>query len=181
MNCGSKWLLSAGFGRATAAVRAAVLFWTILFSAVLFSAMTLHAQQPTGSSPVPSNDAAAGKPASAAGAAASPAPAGDAEKGKIAFEKYRCFACHGHSGDGGISPYPTQAGFRGPRPQVTGARLAGMPLTIQAFMNYVRKPGGRMPAFGNNITDADLADIYAFLKSQPPSPDPKATPVLNGK
>ena len=162
MNCGSKRLLAVAFKSGMASAGAAV----------LFSAITLRAQQPAGSS----SDASGGKQASASGTAA-PAPAGDADKGKIAFEKYRCFACHGHSGDGGISPYPTQAGFRGPRPQVTGAHLAGMPLSFPAFANYVRKPGGRMPAFGNNITDTDLADIYAFLKSQPPPPDPKTIPL----
>ena len=159
MNCGSKQQSSRGFARAAMALAAA---------ALMHSGMTAHAQQPGATAP-----------ASAGGA--SSVPAGNAEKGKIAFEKYRCFSCHGHSGDGGISPYPTQAGFRGPRPQVTGARLAGMPLSLQAFSNYVRKPGGRMPAFGDNIADADLADIYAFLKSVPPSPDPKSIPLLNGQ
>jgi mono/diheme cytochrome c family protein len=153
MNCGSKQPLSLGFVRASMMATVA---------ALLFSAMTMHAQQPTG-------------------AAASGAPAGNAEKGKMAFQKYGCFACHGYSGNGGISPYPTQAGFRAARPQVTGAHLAGMPLPFQAFMNYVRKPAGRMPAFGNNINESDLTDIYAFLKSVPPSPDPKSTPLLNGQ
>jgi len=154
MNCGSKQVFSLGFVRAPMAATVA---------ALMFAAMTLYAQQP-------------------AGAAASTAPAGNAEKGKIAFKDHGCFTCHGFSGDGGISPYPAQAGFRAPRPTVTGAHLAGMPLTFQAFLNYVRKPGGRMPAFGEtNISTSDLADIYAFLKSQPPSPDPKTTPVLNGQ
>jgi mono/diheme cytochrome c family protein len=138
--------------------------------AVILLSVPLHAQESPASATAPANTAAT-----------SSTIAGDAAKGKIAFEKYRCFSCHGHSGDGGISPYPTQAGFRNPRPVVTGAHLAGMPLSLPAFMNYVKKPGGRMPAFGNNITDADLADIYAFLKSVPPSPDPKTTPVLNGQ
>ena len=168
---GSKKNPPAKFGRAWAIIRV-----TVLFSAVLFSVTPLRAQQ-NGPSAAPSNDAAGGKQVPATGAAASSVTAGDADKGKIAFEKYRCFSCHGHSGDGGISPYPTQAGFRGPRPQVTGAHLAGMPMSFQAFTNYVRKPGGRMPAFGNNITDADLADIYAFLKSQPPPPDPRSIPL----
>ena len=157
MTCRSKQPPSRGFAHASLAA---------ITAALLFSAPTLRSQQPK---------------APATGASASGAPAGDAERGKKAFEKYGCFSCHGHSGDGGISPYPTQAGFRGPRPQVTGAHLAGTPLAFQAFMNYVRKPSGRMPPFGNNITESDLADIYAFLKSVPPSPDPKSTPLLNGQ
>ncbi len=131
----------------------------VISAALLLFAITLRAQQATPSS----------------------APAGNAQKGKAAFEKHGCFACHGHSGDGGISPYPNQAGFRNPRPQVTGARLAGMPRSFQSFMSYVRKPAGRMPAFGNTISESDLADIYAFLKSVPPSPDPKSIPLLNGQ
>ena len=159
MNSGSKQLFSPGFARASFARTSMV----ATVAALLFSAMTMHAQQP-------------------AGTAAPSAPAGNAEKGKMAFRQHGCFACHGYSGDGGISPYPSQAGFRAPRPQVTGARLAGMPLPFPAFMNYVRKPGGRMPAFGsNNISESDLADIYAFLKSVPPSPDPKSIPLLNGQ
>jgi len=60
-----------------------------------------------------------------------------------------------------------------------GARLAQNPITFQAFLSYVRKPKGAMPPFGNQIPEAELADIYAFLKSAPPSPDPKSIPLLN--
>jgi len=60
-----------------------------------------------------------------------------------------------------------------------GARLAQNPITFQAFVNYVRKPKGTMPPFGNQVTQTELADIYAFLKSVPPSPDPKTIPLLN--
>ena len=92
------------------------------------------------------------------------APAGNAEKGKASFTTHSCFSCHGYSGWGG-----------------TGARLAQNPITFQAFVSYVRKPKGTMPAFGSQVTAAELADIYAFLKSIPPSPDPKTIPLLNDK
>ena len=59
------------------------------------------------------------------------------------------------------------------------ARLAQNPITFQAFVNYVRMPRGSMPPFGNQVREAELADIYAFLKSVPPSPDPKSIPLLN--
>jgi len=36
-----------------------------------------------------------------------------------------------------------------------------------------------MPPFGNQVTETELADIYAFLKSVPPPPDPKSIPLLN--
>ena len=153
MNSGSRKLFSLRLARASMVATVA---------ALLFSAPTMRAQQSSG-------------------AAASAAPAGNVENGKKVFKAHGCFACHGYSGDGSISPYQTQASSRAPRPSVTGARLAGMPLPLPAFMNYVRKPGGRMPAYGNSISESELADIYAYLKSQPPSPDPKSTPLLNGQ
>ena len=90
------------------------------------------------------------------------APAGNIENGKKRFQAHGCVSCHSFSGQGGA-----------------GARLAQNPITFQAFMNYVRKPKGSMPAFGSQVTEAELADIYAFLKSIPPSPDPKTIPLLN--
>ena len=108
-----------------------------------------------------------------------PAPPGNVEKGKKAFEKYGCFACHGYSGDGGLSIFHSQGQLRAPRPDVTGARLATNPRPFPSFVSYVRKPGGRMPAYGNRITEAEMADMYAFLKSLPASPDPKSIPLLN--
>ena len=89
-------------------------------------------------------------------------PAGDTENGKKQFKAHGCANCHSYSGQGGA-----------------GARLAQNPITFQAFVNYVRMPKGSMPPFGNQVTEAELADIYAFLKSVPPSPDPKSIPLLN--
>ena len=90
------------------------------------------------------------------------APAGNAENGKKQFRTHGCVSCHSYSGQGGA-----------------GARLAQNPITFQAFVNYVRRPKGSMPPFGNQLTETELADIYAFLKSVPPSPDPKSIPLLN--
>ena len=90
------------------------------------------------------------------------APAGNAENGKKQFRTHGCVSCHSYSGQGGA-----------------GARLAQNPITFQAFVNYVRRPKGSMPPFGNQVTETELADIYAFLKSVPPPPDPKSIPLLN--
>ena len=89
-------------------------------------------------------------------------PAGNIENGKKQFKTHGCASCHSYSGQGGA-----------------GARLAQNPITLQALVNYVRKPKGSMPAFGSQVSEAELADIYAFLKSIPPSPDPKTIPLLN--
>jgi mono/diheme cytochrome c family protein len=105
--------------------------------------------------PVLRGQAAGPRPAQAS-------PAGNAENGKKQFRTHGCVSCHSYSGQGGA-----------------GARLAQNPITFQAFVTYVRKPKGSIPAFGNQVTEAELADIYAFLKSVPPSPDPKSIPLLN--
>jgi mono/diheme cytochrome c family protein len=83
--------------------------------------------------------------------AQSPAPApstGDAKKGKALFEEtYRCYACHGFDGQSG-SP-----------------RLVPMARTEDAFITYLRKPSTpAMPPFADAPT-ADLADVYAYIRS----------------
>ena len=97
-------------------------------------------------------------------AAPQAAPQGSPDKGKEAMKVHGCIACHGYSGWGGA-----------------GAKLAQNPITFQAFVAYVRKPTRTMPAFGAQVTPQELADIYAYLKSIPPSPDPKTIPLLNEK
>ncbi len=103
-------------------------------------------------------------------AAQTPAPAaGNAEKGKATYMKIGCYTCHGTMGQGGA-----------------GARLAPSPLALAAFTNFVRKGGpnhsflGGMPAYSPGIiSDADLADIRAYLASIPAPPPAKTIPLLN--
>lgn len=89
--------------------------------------------------------------------------AGNADNGKRSFIVYACSACHGYSGHGGVGP-----------------RLASTSLSMAALTKYVRQPAGVMPRYAteSQITDATLADIYAFLKSIPPPQDPKTIPLL---
>jgi len=89
------------------------------------------------------------------------------DKGKQNFVTYACYACHGYAGQGSD----------------VGPRIDTKRLTQQAFVNIVRKPARRMPPFRTQqqISDAALAEIYAFLQSLPPPPDPKSIPLLNGK
>jgi mono/diheme cytochrome c family protein len=94
-------------------------------------------------------------------------PAAEAiEKGKQNFVTYACYACHGYSGQGSD----------------VGPRIDTNRLTLPGFVNIVRKPARRMPPFRTErqISDSALAEIYAFLKSLPPPPDPKSIPLLNG-
>ena len=94
--------------------------------------------------------------------AATPALAADAAKGQDLFDHVGCWECHGFKGQGGVGP-----------------KLAPGPVAEGAFKSFVRTTSGDMPAFTAKVlSDADLDDIYAYLQSIPPSPDPKTIPLL---
>jgi mono/diheme cytochrome c family protein len=108
-----------------------------------------------------------GSSAWAQAAAATPqesAPAGNAETGKRVFTAYYCYACHGTVGQGGSA----------------GARIAPRPIAFAAFLRYVRKPSGGMPPYTSKvISEQELTDIYAFLRSVPAPPAAQSIPLLN--
>jgi ubiquinol-cytochrome c reductase cytochrome c subunit len=90
--------------------------------------------------------------------------AGSAEKGKAAFVKHGCWQCHGYVGQGGV----------------TGPRLAQTQMSVEAFSVFVRNTRGGMPPYQKPIlSDADLADIHAYLQAVPKPPDYKSIPLLN--
>jgi ubiquinol-cytochrome c reductase cytochrome c subunit len=90
--------------------------------------------------------------------------AGPAEKGRTAFVKHGCWECHGFLGQGGV----------------TGPRLAPNPMPLEAMSVFVRNTRGAMPPYQKAIlSDADLADIHAYLQSLPKAPDYKSIPLLN--
>jgi mono/diheme cytochrome c family protein len=92
------------------------------------------------------------------------AAAGSAEKGKTAFVKHGCWQCHGFQGQGGIA----------------GKKLAPNPMPLEAMSAFVRNTNGAMPPYQKAIlSDADLADIHAYLQSIPKAPDYKSIPLLN--
>ncbi|PWT80430.1 MAG: hypothetical protein C5B57_12260 [Blastocatellia bacterium] len=86
-----------------------------------------------------------------------PAPTGNADTGRQIYTRKGCYACHGREGQGS----PT-----------TGPRLGPNPAPIATFTRYVRAPRGQMPPYTEKvISDAELADIYAFLQARPrPTP-----------
>jgi mono/diheme cytochrome c family protein len=97
-------------------------------------------------------------------AAAQTPPADNADNGKKLFMKENCYYCHGTTGQGGRD----------------GARIAQTGLNLQGVIRYVRKPTGGMPAFTEKIlTDQQLSDIYAYLKSLPAAKAPKDIPLLD--
>jgi mono/diheme cytochrome c family protein len=100
---------------------------------------------------------------SAAALAQSSAPAGNADNGKRLFMRNGCYECHGTMAQGG-----------------TGPRLAPRPLPAAALTAYVRKPGQGMPPFSAKVmSDAEVADVRAFLATLPEPTPVKDIPLLN--
>ena len=98
------------------------------------------------------------------GLAAAPALAADAAKGKTAFMQNGCWQCHGEVGQGGAA----------------GKTLAPKPMPLEAFNVFVRNSNGQMPPYPKEIlSDADLADIHAYLQSIPAAKDYKGIPLLS--
>jgi mono/diheme cytochrome c family protein len=91
-------------------------------------------------------------------------PSGSKDNGKKQFERAGCWECHGYAGQGGRD----------------GARLADTALTVAQLTRYVRKPTGAMPAYIDKVmSDQELADIWAYLKSMPAPKAAKDIPLLN--
>lgn len=91
---------------------------------------------------------------------------GNAQNGARIYTTYGCYECHGRVGQGS---------------QSTAAPRIGPPaLTIDAFARYIHAPTGNMPPYTSKVvSDQDVSDIYAFLKSLPPAPAAKDIPLLN--
>src|ERR1700676_3439382 len=90
---------------------------------------------------------------------------GDTANGKRLFERNGCYQCHGWVGQGGTA----------------GARLAQTRLPLVAFTAYVRNPAsGGMPPFRAKVmSDQELADVYAYIKTFPDPKPAKDIPLLN--
>src|SRR5580704_3142821 len=88
----------------------------------------------------------------------------NAENGKRVFVRDGCYECHGYAGQGTIA----------------GARLAPPVLNAQGMIRYIRKPAGAMPAFTDKVlSDQEVNDIYAYLKTIPAPKPVKDIPLLN--
>ena len=90
--------------------------------------------------------------------------AGNVEKGKEAFLKSGCWQCHGFAAQGGPA----------------GPKLAPDPKPVEVFSIFVRNTNGSMPPYPEAIlSNEDLADIHAWLRSIPKQADYKSIPLLN--
>jgi ubiquinol-cytochrome c reductase cytochrome c subunit len=91
--------------------------------------------------------------ADAASGSASKSAVGPVERGKALFVGVGCYECHGTVGQGGFG---------------AGPAIAPDPMGIDSFRMSVRAPRNQMPAYGETIlTNAQLNDLYAYLKSIP--------------
>lgn len=91
-------------------------------------------------------------------------PSGNAAHGKQLFAVDGCYECHGYQGEGG--------GFDGPK-------LAPDPLPYSFVLRQLRSPLRAMPVYTSEVlSDGDVADIYAYLRSIPPAKSVAAIPML---
>src|SRR6266540_157164 len=92
------------------------------------------------------------------------APAGNADAGKKLFVSYGCYQCHGYEAQGSSA---------------TGPRLGPRPIAFAAFARYVRQPTGQMPPYtAKVVSEADLANVYAFIQARPTPPSVQSIPLL---
>ena len=85
------------------------------------------------------------------GGAAAPSTQGDAKAGAQVWASKPCAGCHGANAEGGAGP-----------------KLAGTSLPFDRVKNTVRNGrGAEMPKFSaDQVSDTDIANIYAWLKTQ---------------
>jgi len=90
--------------------------------------------------------------------------AASAENGRQVFARAGCWQCHGTVGQGGAA----------------GPKLAPDPLPFDALSSFVRTSNREMPLYRAEVlSDADLADLYAYLQSIPKGPDLKSILLLS--
>ena len=125
--------------------------FAILLTIVAWASTQPASAQPPAPAPAPAQTAAA-------------APPGNPETGKKLFVERACWECHGLAAHGGAD---------------AGPRLAGRTPAWTGFSRYVRQPTDQMiPYTSKVLSDQELADIYAWLKSIPAPPAVSAIPIL---
>ena len=94
-------------------------------------------------------------------------PAGDPASGARIYVAVGCFTCHGRAGQGGAFNYATPA-------------LAKLQWPVEALRAFLRVGVNDMPAYAKEVlSDQQVADIHAFLRSLPGTRSPAEIPLLN--
>jgi mono/diheme cytochrome c family protein len=88
--------------------------------------------------------------------------AGNPQNGKALYARYSCYACHGYDGHGGA-----------------GARLVPMRMNAPAFTAYLKNPRQMPPYTEKVLSDAQAADLFAFIRTLPESPSADKIPLLS--
>lgn len=89
--------------------------------------------------------------------------AGDTAAGRKLWVAYGCWQCHGYEAQGGAA----------------GPRLAARALPLAGFAAYVRRPANQMPPYTEKVvSNAELADLHAFVQARPAPPAVAAVPQL---
>ncbi len=91
-------------------------------------------------------------------------PAGNAQHGKTVYIRVGCYECHGWDGQSGGN---------------TGSKIGPNPWPFAAFTFQLRTPINSMPPYTSKVlSDAEVADIYAFIQSLPEPPKVETIPLL---
>lgn len=84
------------------------------------------------------------------------------DDGRVPFDAYGCYQCHGYAGQGGAAP-----------------RIAPSQYPFEAFAAFVRRPANEMPAYSPSALSEDtLRAIYAYVRSIPEPPTVRDLPLL---
>jgi ubiquinol-cytochrome c reductase cytochrome c subunit len=87
------------------------------------------------------------------------------ERGQALYQKNMCFTCHGSAGNGGE--------------RTSGPRIAPNVWPVEAIKTQLRSPRQDMPRYGEKfVSDADVADIHAYLSTVKASPKARDIPLL---
>ena len=93
-------------------------------------------------------------------------PSANDKNGQHFYIAYGCYECHGLQGQGSS--------------QTGGSRIGPQEIPFSSYVAYVRQPTGQMPPYTPKaISDAQLADIYVFLRSRPKAESSKNILLLN--
>jgi ubiquinol-cytochrome c reductase cytochrome c subunit len=87
----------------------------------------------------------------------------NSKNGRELYISQGCYSCHNYAGHGGAA----------------GPRLVPMRRTVESFTTFVRAPNAMPPYSPKVLSDAQLADIWAYIRTLPESPAVKEIPLLN--
>jgi mono/diheme cytochrome c family protein len=88
------------------------------------------------------------------------------EAGAILFRDKGCAHCHGAGGTGGKKG-----------PDLIGIRTDKL-WTTEKITHQILNGGQKMPPFSDSLTDAEIAELVAYLRAKHrPIPPPSATPA----